>query len=174
MFTSNVAAYTGKASVAPTVASVTGAPEGMTVTIGTALESKEVPITITVADGVTLGNADSLNGVLSVNVTSPVVVTLRINWCKVNTGAKGADGKPGKDGTNGYNQAVITLYQRLASTPEPPTAVITYTFATGELAGDMGGWSRTVPDGENACFTTCAAAISKEASIARLCMDYRH
>lgn len=54
MFTSNVAAYTGKASVAPTVASVTGAPEGMTVTIGTALESKEVPITITVADGVTL------------------------------------------------------------------------------------------------------------------------
>ena len=174
-FTSNVAAYTGKSSVAPTVASVTGAPEGMTVTIGAVLESKEVPLTITVADGATLGGADSLNGALSVNVTSPVVMTLRINWCKVNTGAKGADGKPGKDGTNGkdgtdgtngYNQAVITLYQRFASTPEPPTAVTTYTFATGELAGDMGGWSRTVPDGEDACYTTCAAAISKEASIA--------
>ena len=173
-FTSNVAAYTGKTAVAPTVASVTGAPEGMTVTIGAALESKEVPLTIVVADGATLGGTDSLDGVLSVNVTSPVAMTLSINWCKVNTGAKGADGTPGKDGAdgkdgtdgaNGYNQAIITLYQRSAETPELPTTATTYTFATGELTGDTGGWSRTVPDGENACYTTIAAAISKEAAI---------
>lgn len=175
MFTSNVAAYTGKASVAPTVASVTGAPEGMTVTIGTALESKEVPITITVADGVTLGNADSLNGVLSVNVTSPVVVTLRINWCKVNTGAKGADGKPGKDGTdgkngtdgtNGYNSAVVHLYKRAESAPDVPASALLYTFATASLTGTLDGWTQSLPDADgNPCWVIQSQAVARTATV---------
>lgn len=175
MFTSNVAAYTGKASVAPTVASVTGAPEGMTVTIGTALESKEVPITITVADGVTLGNADSLNGVLSVNVTSPVVVTLRINWCKVNTGANGADGKPGKDGTdgkngtdgtNGYNSAVVHLYKRAESAPDVPASALLYTFATASLTGTLDGWTQSLPDVDgNPCWVIQSQAVARTATV---------
>ena len=175
MFTSNVAAYTGKASVAPTVASVTGAPEGMTVTIGTALESKEVPITITVADGVTLGNADSLNGVLSVNVTSPVVVTLRINWCKVNTGANGADGKPGKDGTdgkngtdgtNGYNSAVVHLYKRAESAPDVPASALLYTFATASLTGTLDGWTQSLPDADgNPCWVIQSQAVARTATV---------
>lgn len=175
MFTSNVAAYTGKASVAPTVASVTGAPEGMTVTIGTALESKEVHITITVADGVTLGNADSLNGVLSVNVTSPVVVTLRINWCKVNTGANGADGKPGKDGTdgkngtdgtNGYNSAVVHLYKRAESAPDVPASALLYTFATASLTGTLDGWTQSLPDADgNPCWVIQSQAVARTATV---------
>lgn len=175
MFTSNVAAYTGKASVAPTVASVTGAPEGMTVTIGTALESKEVPITITVADGVTLGNADSLNGVLSVNVTSPVVVTLRINWCKVNTGANGADGKPSKDGTdgkngtdgtNGYNSAVVHLYKRAESAPDVPASALLYTFATASLTGTLDGWTQSLPDADgNPCWVIQSQAVARTATV---------
>ena len=175
MFTSNVAAYTGKASVAPTVASVTGAPEGMTVTIGTALESKEVPITITVADGVTLGNADSLNGVLSVNVTSPVVVTLRINWCKVNTGVNGADGKPGKDGTdgkngtdgtNGYNSAVVHLYKRAESAPDVPASALLYTFATASLTGTLDGWTQSLPDADgNPCWVIQSQAVARTATV---------
>lgn len=175
MFTSNVAAYTGKASVAPTVASVTGALEGMTVTIGTALESKEVPITITVADGVTLGNADSLNGVLSVNVTSPVVVTLRINWCKVNTGANGADGKPGKDGTdgkngtdgtNGYNSAVVHLYKRAESAPDVPASALLYTFATASLTGTLDGWTQSLPDADgNPCWVIQSQAVARTATV---------
>jgi hypothetical protein len=175
MFTSNVAAYTGKASVAPTVASVTGAPEGMTVTIGTALESKEVPITITVADGITLGNADSLNGVLSVNVTSPVVVTLRINWCKVNTGANGADGKPGKDGTdgkngtdgtNGYNSAVVHLYKRAESAPDVPASALLYTFATASLTGTLDGWTQSLPDADgNPCWVIQSQAVARTATV---------
>lgn len=175
MFTSNVAAYTGKASVAPTVASVTGAPEGMTVTIGTALESKEVPITITVADGITLGNADSLNGVLNVNVTSPVVVTLRINWCKVNTGANGADGKPGKDGTdgkngtdgtNGYNSAVVHLYKRAESAPDVPASALLYTFATASLTGTLDGWTQSLPDADgNPCWVIQSQAVARTATV---------
>lgn len=172
MFTSNVAAYTGKASVAPTVASVTGAPEGMTVTIGTALESKEVPITITVADGITLGNADSLNGVLSVNVTSPVVVTLRINWCKVNTGTNGADGKPGKDGTdgtdgtNGYNSAVVHLYKRAESAPDVPASALLYTFATASLTGTLDGWTQSLPDADgNPCWVIQSQAVARTATV---------
>jgi hypothetical protein len=175
MFTSNVAAYTGKASVVPTVASVTGAPEGMTVTIGTALESKEVPITITVADGVTLCNADSLNGVLSVNVTSPVVVTLRINWCKVNTGANGADGKPGKDGTdgkngtdgtNGYNSAVVHLYKRAESAPDVPASALLYTFATASLTGTLDGWTQSLPDADgNPCWVIQSQAVARTATV---------
>lgn len=174
-FTSNVAAYTGKNSVIPTVTSVTGAPKGMTVTIGAALESKEVPITITVADGVTLGNADSLNGVLSVNVTSPVVVTLRINWCKVNTGAKGADGKPGKDGTdgkngtdgtNGYNSAVVHLYKRAESAPDVPASALLYTFATASLTGTLDGWTQSLPDADgNPCWVIQSQAVARTATV---------
>lgn len=180
-FTSNVAAYTGKNSVIPTVASVTGAPKGMTVTIGAALESKEVPITITVADGVTLGNADSLNGVLSVNVTSPVAMTHRINWCKVNTGAKGADGKPGKDGangkdgtngkngtdgTNGYNSAVVHLYKRAESAPDVPASALLYTFATASLTGTLDGWTQSLPDADgNPCWVIQSQAVARTATV---------
>lgn len=174
-FTSNVAAYTGKNSVIPIVASVTGAPKGMTVTIGAALESKEVPITITVADGVTLGNADSLNGVLSVNVTSPVAMTHRINWCKVNTGAKGADGKPGKDGTdgkngtdgtNGYNSAVVHLYKRAESAPDVPASALLYTFATASLTGTLDGWTQSLPDADgNPCWVIQSQAVARTATV---------
>ena len=89
--TCNVVAYNGTAKVTPTVGTITGAPTGMTVTKGTAADS-EIPITLTIAAGSTLGGAGQLSGTLSVPVTSPVSTTLQIRWSKVNTGLTGAAG----------------------------------------------------------------------------------
>ena len=70
---------------------VTGAPTGMTVSKGSAVNN-EIPITLTIAAGATLGGAGQLSGTLSVPVTAPVATTLQIHWSKVNTGATGAAG----------------------------------------------------------------------------------
>jgi hypothetical protein len=87
----NVVAYTGTTKVTPTVGTVTGAPTGMTVAVGSTVNS-EIPITLTIAANATLGGAGQQQGTLSVPVTSPVSTTLAITWSKVNTGATGAAG----------------------------------------------------------------------------------
>ena len=48
--------------------------------------------------------------------------------------------------------------------PAPPSGALTYTFATGVLAGNLEGWSRGVPDGDAPCWVTTAVAISSEAT----------
>ena len=87
--TCNVGAYTGTTKVTPAVGTVTGAPTGMTVTVGSA-SSNEIPISIAIAANANLGGSGQLNGELSVPITSPVSTTLKIQWSKVNTGASGA------------------------------------------------------------------------------------
>ncbi len=96
----NVVAYTGTTKVTPTVGSVTGAPTGMTVSVGAAA-SNEIPITLAIAASATLGGAGQIQGTLSVPITSPVATTLYIRWSKVNTGATGAAGA---------NAVVFSLY----------------------------------------------------------------
>lgn len=90
--TCNVVAYTGTTKVQPGVGDITGAPIGMTITKGSPV-GNEIPITITVAAGSTLGGAGQQQGELLVPITSPVSTTLKIQWSKVNTGATGQDGK---------------------------------------------------------------------------------
>lgn len=63
--TCNVVAYNGTTKVTPTVGTVTGAPTGMTVSKGSAVNN-EIPITLTIAAGATLGGAGQLSGTLSV------------------------------------------------------------------------------------------------------------
>ena len=87
--TCNVVAYTGATKVTPTVGTPTGAPSGMTVTVGSAADN-EIPLTITIAANSTLGGSGQLNGVVNIPVTAPVETTLQIQWSKVNTGATGA------------------------------------------------------------------------------------
>ena len=89
--TCNVVAYTGATKVTPTVGTPTGAPSGMTVTVGEAV-SNEIPLTITITANATLGGSGQLNGVVNVPVTAPVATTLQIQWSKVNTGATGSAG----------------------------------------------------------------------------------
>lgn len=97
--TCNVVAYTGTSKVTPTVGTITGAPNGMTVSKGNATNG-EIPITITVSDS-HLGLAGPVHGQLVVPVTAPVNTNLIISWNKVNTGATGSTGK---------NAIVFSLY----------------------------------------------------------------
>lgn len=79
----------------------------------------------------------------------------------------GQDGAPGTDGTNGLNTASIFLYKRAATDTglTKPTANLTYTFATGEISGNLAGWSRTIPASDgNPCFSIQATAVSSEAT----------
>lgn len=92
----NVVAYTGTTKVTPAVGTLSGMPVGMTITAGSA-SNNEIPLTITITDGATLGGSDPQNGVVSVPVTSPVATTLQIQWSKVNTGATGENGEDGAD-----------------------------------------------------------------------------
>ena len=87
----SVVAYTGTTKVTPTVGSITGAPTGMTIAVGGAVNN-EISITLTIAANATLGGAGPQQGTLSVPVTSPISTTLSITWSKVNTGATGAAG----------------------------------------------------------------------------------
>ena len=89
--TCNVVAYTGTTKVTPVVGAPTGAPDGMTITVGSAANN-EIPLTITIASNATLGGSGQMQGEISVPVTSPVSTTLTIQWSKVNTGATGSAG----------------------------------------------------------------------------------
>jgi hypothetical protein len=74
------------------------------------------------------------------------------------------DGPPGQ---NGVNVAPVRIYQRAAANVAPalPSAVCTFTFATGVLTGLNNGWSAQVPTAGGAyLFTSGAAAASKAAT----------
>ena len=73
----------------------------------------------------------------------------------------------GGAGTAGLNNATITLYQRSASSTSPtkPSALATYTFATGALAGLNNGWTTYIPSSGGAYLhTTLATAIATTAT----------
>lgn len=44
------------------------------------------------------------------------------------------------------NRATVTLYKSSLSKPSVPASNITYTFATGTVSGNLGGWTTTPPD----------------------------
>ncbi|MCK9576753.1 MAG: hypothetical protein M0R51_12590, partial [Clostridia bacterium] len=53
--------------------------------------------------------------------------------------------KNGIDGTDGINTAQVILYKQATSAPAVPTGTLTYTFATGNLSGDLESWAKTPP-----------------------------
>jgi hypothetical protein len=68
-----------------------------------------------------------------------------------------------QDGTNGQvglNNAIVYAYQRSATAPSLPTAVVTYTFTTGVAVGLDNGWTSTPPDGTDPIYVTVASASS--------------
>ena len=95
--TSNVVAYNGTTKVLPTVGTITGMPDGMTISKSTITASNEIMLTITITNNSTLGSTSSNNGTITIPVTSPVSTTLKFSWSKVNAGAPGSPGAPGED-----------------------------------------------------------------------------
>ncbi|KAB8063707.1 tail fiber domain-containing protein [Janthinobacterium violaceinigrum] len=72
-----------------------------------------------------------------------------------------------KDGVDGLNVISVPIYQRGATNIAPPlpTAVCTFTFATGKLAGLNNGWSTQVPSAGGAyLFMSSATAVSSAAT----------
>ncbi|KAB8058053.1 hypothetical protein GCN74_17680 [Janthinobacterium sp. FT14W] len=72
-----------------------------------------------------------------------------------------------KDGVDGLNVISVPIYQRGATNIAPPlpTAVCTFTFATGKLAGLNNGWSTQVPSAGGAyLFMSGATAVSSAAT----------
>ena len=55
-------------------------------------ESNEVKLSISIADGATLGIPNSTHGEISIYIRNPVITTLHLGWSKINTGASGAKG----------------------------------------------------------------------------------
>lgn len=74
------------------------------------------------------------------------------------------DGSDGQSGTDGYNVANIMLYQRASSVPAVPSGTLVYTFSTGILSGELGDWSRGIPDGDEPCYATYVQVTSRNAS----------
>lgn len=94
--TCNVVALTGTTKVTPIIGTISGAPEGMDISTGSA-SNYEIPITITVTANSTLGGSGEQSGTINIPITSPVSTTLKINWSKVNNGPTGAKGEAGAD-----------------------------------------------------------------------------
>jgi len=76
----------------------------------------------------------------------------RVALTKVQDGADGSGGAPG------LNNAAVTIYQRSAAAPPLPSVAVTYTFATGAIAGLNNGWSATPPAGTNPLYVSVATA----------------
>lgn len=160
--TCNVVAYTGTTKVTPTVGTPTGAPTGMTVTVGTA-SSNEIPLSIAVAASANLGGSGQLNGEISVPVTSPVSTTLKISWSKVNTGATGAQGAQGAAGTSAV---VFTLYAPQGTVFTNGTGTLTiqtqaYKGATAITSGATYAWAKY----ESGTWTTISGQTGSSLSV---------
>ena len=70
-------------------------------------------------------------------------------------------GLDGLVGSNGYSRAVLELFKRSAD--EPSTfdgGKITYTFSTNAISGNLGSWSRTIPNGDNPLYIIKATAFA--------------
>lgn len=90
--TTNVVAYNGTEKVMPTVGTPSGMPSGMTISVDStslAGSSKEVMLTVSIANNATLGSALSNHGTITIPVTSPVSTNLILSWSKINSGSTG-------------------------------------------------------------------------------------
>ena len=85
----NIVAYVGIEKVLPTIGAITNVPTGMTITMG-AVDNYEIPLTITIEDGATLGSIANNYGVINIPITSPIETSLQLTWNKINSGKDGA------------------------------------------------------------------------------------
>lgn len=89
----SVAAYVGSTKVVPQLGALNATlPSGMSIAVDaaeTAKLDKEVALKISVTQGVNLGSNLSTNGSVSIPVTSPVGVSLKLSWSKINSGHSG-------------------------------------------------------------------------------------
>ena len=133
--TTNVVAYHGTEKVMPTVGTPSGMPSGMTISVDStslANSSKEVMLTISIANNSTLGSTSSNHGTVTIPVTSPVNTNLIISWSKINAGPTGV----------GINSTTVTYGVSDSVSTQPTEWQNTIpTVAEGKYL-----WTRTIID----------------------------
>lgn len=133
--TTNVVAYSGTEKVMPTVGTPSGMPSGMTISVDStslANSSKEVMLTISIANNSTLGSTSSNHGTVTIPITSPVSTNLILSWSKINAGSTGV----------GINSTTVTYGVSDSSSTQPTEWQNTIpTVAEGKYL-----WTRTVID----------------------------
>lgn len=149
--TTNVVAYNGTEKVMPTVGTPSGIPSGMTISVDStslASSSKEVMLTISIANNSTLGSASSNHGTITIPVTSPVSTNLMLSWSKINTGATGTPGVSGLDAVtfqvysnSGYALSINTPTVILQTFAYVGNIAITAGATYQWYAYDAAGWT---------------------------------
>lgn len=163
--TCSVVAYTGTTKATPTIEAITGAPEGMTVSVG-AVNANEIPLTIAVAANSDLGDSGPLNGELSVPITSPISTTLKLSWSKVNTGATGT------------NAVVFSLYAPNGSVFTNGTGMLTikaqaYNGTTPISSGATYAWAKYTSGSWTTISDQTGSSLSVEGSTVDGLASYR-
>lgn len=90
--TTNVVAYVGTKKQMPVLGDILDKPSGMNISIEDDAILQEKKLTITFDSDATLGSVNSNSGTITIPVITPVVTNLKLNWSKINTGAKGDNG----------------------------------------------------------------------------------
>lgn len=84
----NVVAFIGTTPVKPTIGTLSGVPEGMSITQTAA--GNEILLTLNITNNATLGSTKSNGGRITIPVTIPstpaITTNLQLGWNKVNTG----------------------------------------------------------------------------------------
>ena len=132
---SNVVVYKGTEKVAPTIGTISGLPTGMSITSSTISGSNELQLAIAITDKATLGSTNSTYGSINIPITTPIGVNLKLNWSKINSGAKGDTGI-------GIKSVTVTYGTSTSATTQPTSWQSTIpTIAEGSYL-----WTRTITD----------------------------
>lgn len=67
-------------------------------------------------------------------------------------------------GEDGPHTANVLVYKRSVITPTTPSANVTYTFATADVAGLTNGWTKAIPAGTDPVWVTAASAFDPGAT----------
>lgn len=99
--------------------------------------------------------------------TNPIYVTAATAYSTESTDTIAASewSEPVLYMEKGLNSAPVFLFKRAASTPDKPSATLTYTFATGVLSGSLNGWTQDMPASDgNPCWSIQATAVGTGAT----------
>ena len=183
---SNVVVYKGTEKVIPTLGPITKIPDGMTITSSTLSDLNELKLTMDITDKATLGSITSNYGSINIPITAPMAVNLKLNWSKINSGAKGDMGDTGvgiksttvaygvsdsastRPSDNSWQSTIPTvaegkyLWTRtiIDYTDDTMADTVTYTYAKQGVKGDIGssGTSVTVDKIEYQAGTSAVTA----------------
>ena len=136
--TTNIVAYRGTEKVMPTVGTPSGMPSGMTISVDStslASSSKEVMLTVSIANNSTLDSTSSNHGTITIPITSPVSTNLLLSWSKINTGTTGV----------GIN-SIQVKYGTTNSATQKPATESDWKIELPEVPEGHYLWTRTIID----------------------------